>query len=74
MSIRKWPDASAGEDTNILSYNDTFSIFEYAILALQWFCGSGLIEGSDGNLSPQQEATRAQVAVVLMRFFDIYAF
>ena len=61
-------DVSVGEDTNILSYLDAFEISEYAIPAMQWACGAGIIEGSAGNLMPAANATRAQVAAILMRF------
>lgn len=62
-------DVSAGEDTNILSYNDAFAIAEYAIPAMQWACGEGLISGvGDGYLAPQASATRAQVAAILVRY------
>ena len=62
-------DVSEGEDTNILSCEDFDAIAEYAIPALQWACGAGLIESVDGNLLPQDNATRALVAVVLMGMF-----
>lgn len=61
-------DASAGADTNILSYTDAFDISEYAIPAVQWACGAGLLQGSNGNLMPLENATRAQVAAILHRF------
>ncbi|MBS6639868.1 MAG: S-layer homology domain-containing protein, partial [Clostridiaceae bacterium] len=40
--------------------------------ALQWACGAGIISGTgDGStLTPQGEATRAQAAVMLMRFCE----
>ena len=64
-------DVSAGEDTNILSYTDFASISEYAIEALQWACGDGIITGvSDSTLTPQGTATRAQAAAMLMRFVE----
>ena len=63
-------DVSVGEDTNILSYNDAFSISEYAIPALQWACGEGLINGADGNLMPADHATRAQVAAIIHRYLE----
>lgn len=63
-------DVSVGEDTNILSYKDVESISEYAIPAIQWACGAGLIQGSDGNLMPRGDSTRAQVAAILHRFND----
>lgn len=67
-------DVSVGEDTNILSYADAFTVSEYAVSALQWACGAGIISGTgDGStLSPQGEATRAQAAVMLQRFCEKY--
>ena len=66
-------DVSIGEDTNILSYADAFTVSEYAVSALQWACGAGIISGTgDGStLTPQGEATRAQVSVMLMRFCEL---
>ena len=61
-------DVSIGEDTNILSYTDAFSISEYAIPAMQWACGAGLVQGNNGALMPQGAATRAQVAAIMMRY------
>ena len=67
-------DVSIGEDTNILSYADAFDVSEYAVSALQWACGAGIISGTgDGStLTPQGQATRAQAAVMLMRFCEEY--
>ncbi len=61
-------DVSVGENTNILSYDDSFSISEYAYPALQWACGAGIISGDDGSLLPQNHATRGQAAAILRRF------
>ncbi|MBE6673443.1 MAG: S-layer homology domain-containing protein [Ruminococcaceae bacterium] len=61
-------DVSVGENTNILSYDDSFSISEYAYPALQWACGAGIIGGDDGYLLPQNDAMRGQVAAILCRF------
>ena len=66
-------DTSVGEDTNILSYTDALEISEYAIPAMQWACGAGIMEGNAGYLTPQGDATRAQVATMLMRFCENYA-
>ena len=64
-------DVSVGKDTNILSYNDVAQISEYDIPAMQWACGAGLIQGSDGNLMPKGNAERCQVAATLHRFAAI---
>lgn len=70
-AAHKGYDLSVGEDTNILSYNDAFSISEYAIPAMQWACGSGIVQGDDhGYLNPQAPVTRAEVAVMLLRFHN----
>lgn len=61
-------DVSVGEDTNILSYDDATTVAQYAIPAMQWACGAGLINGvGSGMLLPHGNASRAQVAVILMR-------
>lgn len=66
-------DVSVGENTNILSYTDVSSVSEYAIPAMQWAVGSGVITGMGDTLAPQGETTRAQAAMMLMRFSEQYA-
>ena len=61
-------DVSVGEDTNILSFDDAQTISGYAVPAMQWACGAGLMQGSNRKLLPTAEATRAQVAAMLHRF------
>ena len=63
-------DVSVGESTNILSYADVGQLSEYAIPAMQWAVGAGIIKGTgDGStLTPQGDSTRAQLAVMLYRF------
>ncbi len=64
-------DVSVGENTNILSYTDADEISEYAIPAMQYAVGSGLIKGKSGTtLDPQANATRAESATILMRFIE----
>ena len=70
-------DVSAGKDTNILSFSDAFAVSEYAIPAMQWACGSGLMTGAqrDGGmlLAPRDTTTRAQAATLIMRFQSAFA-
>ena len=62
-------DVSIGESTNILSYTDFDEIGEYAIPALQWACGEGIISGrGEGVLDPRGTATSAETAAMLQRF------
>ncbi len=60
------PDASA----DLSGYSDAGDISDYARQAMLWAVEQGLISGTTATtLSPQGEATRAQVAALLMRFF-----
>lgn len=64
-------DVSMGEDTNILSYTDFEDLSEYAIPAMQWAVGAGIISGtSESTLGPRGNASRAQVAVILTRYCE----
>ncbi|HIX32267.1 MAG TPA: S-layer homology domain-containing protein [Firmicutes bacterium] len=64
-------DVSIGEDTNILSYADAFDVSEWAVPAMQWACGAGIVNGvGGGSLDPGGSATRAQTAAMLMRFCE----
>ena len=64
-------DVSVGEDTNILSYADALQASEYAISALQWAVGAGVLNGKSGNLlAPTGTATRAEIAVIMQRWCE----
>ena len=67
----KKANVSVGEDTNILSYNDAFSVSGWATSAMQWAVGSDIINGIGSELVPAGNATRAQVATMLMRYTAI---
>lgn len=62
-------DVSVGEDTNILSYTDYSEMSEYAIPAISYVVGAGIMNGkSDAEFAPKDTATRAEIAAVVMRF------
>lgn len=73
----KGADVSVGGDTNILSFSDAAAVSEYAVPAMQWACGSGLVAGiaQEGGLAlvPKGTTTRAQAATLMMRFQSIFA-
>lgn len=58
-------DVSVGENTNILSYNDAADIGEWAIPAMQWACGAGILNDTDGNIRPAGEVTCSEVAAAV---------
>ena len=37
---------------------------------MQWAGGAGIVNGSNGKLNPQNNATRAEVATMLMRYCE----
>lgn len=59
-------DRSASAD--LTGYADYAEVSAYAVPALRWACGCGIIDGSAGKLDPRSGATRAQLATMLMRF------
>lgn len=64
-------DTSVGESTNILSYDDFDDISEYAIEAMQYAVGAGIIQGkTESTLNPREFAERAEVAAILQRFVE----
>lgn len=66
-------DVSAGETTDLLAYTDAHLLGEWAVLAMQWACGAGIISGtSSDTLDPQGRAVRAQTAAMLQRFCERY--
>lgn len=68
---QKGYDVSSPADLS--SYRDAKDVADWAESAVQWAVASGLINGmDDGTLSPSGTATRAQVAVIFLRFADLY--
>ena len=64
-------DVSVGENTNILSYMDVQQASEYAIPALQWAVGAGVLNGKNGSrLAPTGTATRAEIAAIMQRWCE----
>ena len=53
------------------SFSDAASVSSYAVNAMQWAVENGIVNGSNGKLNPQNNATRAEVAAILMRFCEI---
>ena len=62
-------DVSIGENTNILSYEDVFTVSDYAIPAFQWTCGSGIMSGNTiSTLAPGEQVNRIFFASVLHKY------
>lgn len=50
------------------AFADGAQVPAYAMDAMQWCVGSGLLNGADGKLNPTGTATRAELAAILHRF------
>ena len=55
---------------NLSSFQDQAAISAYAVSALNWAVGEGLMQGTGDKLEPTGSATRAQVAAMLRRFMQ----
>ncbi len=61
----------ATKTTELTAYTDTNKLTDWAQPAMKWAKGEGLIGGTSATtLSPTGNATRAQVATILMRFSE----
>lgn len=62
----------SGETTDLSSYTDVEDISGYALSAMKWAVGKGILGGRDGGvLAPGGMVTRAELAVMLERFAGI---
>ena len=52
------------------AFSDAQTVSAYAVPALRWAVGAGVVNGSDGKVNPQSGATRAQAAQLLMNFCE----
>ena len=53
------------------NFSDAASVSSYAVNAMQWAVANGIVNGSNGKLNPKNNATRAEVAALLMRFCEM---
>lgn len=68
-AAHKGYDVTASSD--LTAYHDGAATSSWAKSALEWAVGDGLLSGKDGNrLDSQGTATRAEVAMILMRFCE----
>lgn len=58
-------------DGKLDSFSDAASVSTYAADAMQWAVANGIVNGLNGKLNPQNNATRAEVAAILMRFCEM---
>ena len=67
-TLYRGQDVSAGETTSLTGYGDAQAVSNYALPAMRWACGTGILQGANGKLNPSGLATRAQLAAMLHRY------
>lgn len=72
LAVMLWRAAgSPSTSKNLTGYADANAVSDWAVEALAWAVDNGIISGMSGSsLAPQNTATRAQVAVMLMQFVE----
>ena len=58
---------------DLSTFSDVASVNNYALVAMQWANGASLIMGDNNALDPAGNATRSQVAAIMMRFCNSIA-
>ncbi len=57
-------------DGNLTTFTDAAKVSAWAEDAMKWAVGCGLLKGDNGALNPQGNASRAEIAMMLMRFCE----
>lgn len=74
LAVMLWRYAGSPTVAPLSGYSDLDNISDWAEMAMAWAVRNGMIAGMDGNmLNPGGQATRAQVATILMRFVELTA-
>ena len=69
MAVYLELDTTAQE--GLEGFSDGAAASDWAETALAWAVGAGILQGSGGQLKPQNTASRAEIATVLMRFEEL---
>lgn len=61
---------SSPSDKSLSSFPDAGTVSSYAQNGMCWAVAEGIINGKDGKLAPKENATRCQIAAILMRYLE----
>ncbi len=69
--LYRYAGAEAVEEDSLKDFADAGKVNTYAVDAMNWAVSVGLINGvAESELAPQGNATRAQIATILMRYCE----
>ena len=57
-------------EENLAPFADRADVAAYAVPAMNWVVGQGILQGKDGGLLPQAPVDRAQLAAMLRRYLE----
>ena len=57
-------------EENLAPFADRADVAAYAVPAMNWAVGRGILQGKDGSLLPQAPVDRAQLAAMLHRYLE----
>ena len=57
-------------EENLAPFADRADVAAYAVPAMNWAVGQGILQGKDGGLLPQAPVDRAQLAAMLRRYLE----
>ena len=66
----RYAKAEVVKESSSSAFPDADKVSGYAVDAMNWAVAEGLIAGSEGKLLPQDSATRAEIAIILMRLLE----
>ena len=59
-----------GGTGDLSKFSDSADVSDYAVTAMRWAVGNGILKGENGKIDPKGTATRAQVAAMVARYGD----
>ncbi|MGC4019354.1 MAG: S-layer homology domain-containing protein [Muricomes sp.] len=68
----KFCGLNTSDNGNISSFPDAARVSDFSKVEMNWAVGAGLIQGDQGKLNPQGDASRAQCATIITRFMKKY--
>ena len=70
--ILKSLDLNVNTDTSVLNqFSDVNSISSYATESVSILVNSGIISGNNGKLNPTSPVTRAEMATIMSKLYDV---
>ena len=67
----KLNNKSSNISENLSNYYDYTDVSPWAKEAMTWATSKGIISGNNGNILPKNDATRAEVAIIIQKYMEL---